>query len=121
MEGDKQLLKEMKTLRNSGNGSQADLPDTVAGANGEVEVVEKFKEVYSALYNSADTEAEMADLMNKVSDIISPNSSEEVSRITGHEVKAAVSQLQPKKSDVSGGFTSDDLIHASDELFDIIS
>ena len=36
-----------------GGGGPAELPDTVAGANGELEIVEKFRLEYSSLYNSA--------------------------------------------------------------------
>ena len=41
---------------------QQDLPDTVAGANGQAEIVEKFREVYSALYNSSGTQEGMDSL-----------------------------------------------------------
>ena len=121
IEGDIKLLKEMKALRSGGFAAEPDLPDTVAGANGQEEIVEKFKEVYSALYNSASSEAEMPELVTKVAELIRPESSDEVSKVTGYEVKKAVSQLKSKKGDVSGSFTSDALIHAPDELFDILA
>ena len=65
MQGDLNLLKEMKTIRGV-KMEERELPETVAGANGEKEVVEKFREVYSTLYNSAESEKEMEDLMTKV-------------------------------------------------------
>ena len=55
---DMELLKEMKKIR-SGEGGVAELPDNVAGAEGEEAIVEKFREVYSALYNSASTAGEV--------------------------------------------------------------
>ena len=44
MESDLHLLKEMKAIK-GGYLCQTELPDTVGGANGQEEVVEKFKEV----------------------------------------------------------------------------
>ena len=75
MQGDLHLLKEMKVLRGGGCNGQTELPDTVAGANGPEEVVEKFREVYSALYNSAGSESEMSDLMDTISKLIRPECS----------------------------------------------
>ena len=116
LEGDTALLKEMKVVK-KGGGGPAELPDTVGGANGEAEIVDKFKTIYSALYNSAATEAEMATLFRKVGQLISPDSLAEVSRLNGGVVKLAVSKLRPQKSDVSTQFTSDALLHAPDILF----
>ena len=44
------LLQEIKSVRKGGKTS-ADLPDNVAGANREGEIVAKFWDVYSSLYN----------------------------------------------------------------------
>ena len=52
----------MKAIR-GGKVVHAELPETVAGADGQDEVVDKFREVYSTLYNSAESESEMKDLM----------------------------------------------------------
>jgi hypothetical protein len=57
LSSDIELLKEMKNIRR-GKG-QDDLPDNVAGANGEEEIVEKFREVYQAVFNSAGSSAEL--------------------------------------------------------------
>ena len=57
MKGELDLLKEMKKVR-SGGCSKADLPENVAGGVGEEEIVLKFREVYSALYNSAVSQAD---------------------------------------------------------------
>ena len=43
MQGDLNLLKEMKTIR-GGKMEHRELPETEAGANDEEEVVEKFRE-----------------------------------------------------------------------------
>ena len=39
-------------------------------------------------------------------------------KLTGAAVKKAASKLKPRKSDISGGFTSDAILHAPDILFD---
>ena len=59
----------MKRIK-GGDSYSNELPDLVDGANGEEEVVEKFKEVYFSLYNSAETNTEMADLFKKVTSLI---------------------------------------------------
>ena len=48
----------------------AELPDTVARANGELKIVEKFRFVYSNLYNSAISEDEMKVLNEEVQKLI---------------------------------------------------
>ena len=88
MQGDLNLLKEMKTIR-GGKMEHRELPETVAGANGEEEVVEKFREVYSTLYNSAESEKEMEDLMTKVLSQIIGDSDGEVGKMTAAKVKEA--------------------------------
>ena len=45
----------------------------------------------------------------------------EVKKITADKVKQACSKMKPSKSDVSGGYTSDALLHAPDSLFDILA
>ena len=119
-ESDINLLKEMKRIKGGGFYSN-ELPDSVAGANGEEEVVEKFKEVYSSLYNSAETNVEMANLAKKVTSLIKNDSLNEVKKVTGAKVKEAVTLMKPFKSDVSKGFTSDALINGPQLLFDLLA
>ena len=120
LQGDCNLLAEMKKIRCGGSGN-SDLPDTVAGGNGEDEIVQKFKTVYEALYSSADTQDEMAVLLEKVERLITPNSVMEVNKITASKVKEAACLMKPSKADISGGFTSDALLNAPDILFDQIA
>ena len=116
------LLKEMKQIRNGGKTTCSDLPDNVAGANGEEEIVGKFREVYSSLYNSWGSEEEMVDVKRKVSALTqSENSLDEVLKLTGQAVKKAAMKMKAAKTDVSGGFTSDALLNAPDSLFDLIA
>ena len=56
--GSCELFREMKKVLGSKRGSH-DLPDSVGGATGEAEVVEEFRKVYSALYNSSDDSDDM--------------------------------------------------------------
>ena len=117
LSGDLDLLKEMKNIKCGKKGS-AELPENVAGADGESEIVEKFREVYQALYNSAGSQEEMEEIKRKVSEMLRADSMEEVNRVTGAVVKEAVSHMKAGKPDVSEGFTSDALINAPDLLYD---
>ena len=105
---DFELIKEMKKIK-SGCRATTELTDNVVGAEGEFEIVEKFKEVYSALYNSAGTADEVATIKEKLQELIKNDSMDEVMRITGEKVKEA---------DVSGGFASDAILNGPDILFD---
>ena len=49
--GSMDLLAEMKKVR-GGSKVKADLTDNLEGANGEVNIAEKFCQVYEELYNS---------------------------------------------------------------------
>ena len=116
MLGDTNLLKEMKQIK-SGGGAKNELPDNVAGANGEEEIVEKFKDVYSTLYNSSGTQDGMAQLREHVQTLIGPSAINDVNKLDWRAVKNAACKLKPRKSDVSGSFTSDALLNAPDVLF----
>ena len=73
-------------------------------------IVEKFRECYSELYNSADTSKEMMNIKEKVNQIIDHNrelSYSEVRKITPSVVKDAVKMMKPQKTDVSGCYSSD--------------
>ena len=120
LQGETALLHEMKQIRRGG-GRATELPDTVGGANGDLEIVEKFKLVYSTLYNSASSDEEMKLLLERVQLLVTPESVHEVSRVTGSIVKEAVSLMKPGKADVSTCFTSDALLHAPDILFEQLS
>ena len=116
------LLQEMKNVRNGGKSVSSDLPDNVAGANGEEEIVGKFREVYNHLYNSWGSEEEMLGIKEKVSSLIqSENSLAEAKKLTGQIVKKAALKMKPAIADVSEGFTSDALLHAPDSMFDLLA
>ena len=117
LSGDIDLLKEMKNIK-CGKKASAELPDNVAGANGESEIVEKFKEVYKALYNSSGTQEEMEEIKGRVSEMIRADSMEEVNKVTSAVVKEAASLLKAGKTDVSEGFTSDAILNGPDLMYD---
>jgi hypothetical protein len=83
-----ELLKEMKKLKGS-NKDTSDLPSTVGGVSGEDNIVEKFKDVYSALYNSSESSVDLSKLKDQLRDEISVDSLHEVNKITGQSGKEA--------------------------------
>ena len=115
--GSCQLLKEMKKVKGCMKG-ESDLPDVVGGASGESQIVEEFKNVYSALYNSSDTSEDLAKLKDILKAEISINSVFEADKVTGQAVKEAACRMKPKKSDISGSYTSDAILNAPDIFFD---
>ena len=73
----------------------------MAGAEGEQEIVEKFREVYSALYNSASTAPEVQIIKDQLQVLIKQDSLEEVNKITGDVVKEAAGLMKSGKADMS--------------------
>ena len=62
--GGSDLMNELKKAR--GGKHTPDLPENVAGANGEEEICEKFRSVYNELYNSAGSGNEMNIIKQRV-------------------------------------------------------
>ena len=60
----------------------------------------------------------MSNLLASVNNQMKAEDIDEVMKITGNAVKIAVSGMKARKSDVSGGFTSDALLNGPDILFD---
>ena len=69
MAGNKLLFDEMKNYLNGGSSSQ-DIPDTLEGKVTFNDILEKFKECYQSLYNSASSKNAMVDLNCKVLELI---------------------------------------------------
>ena len=118
MLGDMDLMREMKKIRNGGGVKKVELPDNVANADGEEEIVDKFRVAYAALYSSAGSEVDMLDLKEKVKVMIGESSVHEVAKITGAVVKEAALSMKPSKEDVSGGFCSNAILNSPDILFE---
>jgi hypothetical protein len=115
--GDIDLMAAMKEMKGKKNTGQT-MPDCVEGETEHHEILEKFKEVYVQLYNSAGTAEAMHEIKNKLKNLISgDNSLPEINKITSKVVKEACSRLKSGKSDVSGSFTSEVLLHGPPELF----
>ena len=91
--GDMQLLKEMKIVKIDSKGC-VNLPDTVEGAEGQDEIIEKFREVYESLYNSAESEEAVKVIKNKLETLIGTDSLAEVYKITGDVVKKAATLMK---------------------------
>ena len=114
------LLKEMKTIKGSKKTS-CNLPDNVAGVSGEQLIVGDVWSVYCELYKYFDTSQQMADLKAQLNAQIGPGSSLEADLITGETVKKAATRMRPDKADVSGSFSSNDILNAPDIFFDLIA
>ena len=118
MEGDVQLLKEMKAIRKGKKSGNSDLPDSVGGADGEQAIADMFRESYETLFNSAPTNTEMQELKQRLKNIIGEADKQEIQKVTGDIVKEAAGNLKPKKTDVTGSYVSDAIKNAPDILFD---
>ena len=121
MLGDKEIFKEMKKHLFSKKGGNQDCPDSLEGKVTHDDILEKFRECYSALYNKADRSTEMEEVNSHIEDIIRNNiqsSLFEVSKITPGVVRLAVERMKPQKSDVSSEYTSDVFIHGPQIMYD---
>ena len=111
------LLMEMKRIKGSKPKGQT-IPDEIDGETEPDNILNKFKEVYEDLYNSADTSDAMIAIKEKLNTLIDHDSALEVNKITSAVVKKACVKMKPGKMDVSGGYSSDVLLHAPDSLFE---
>ena len=107
----------MTSLKKSYGGKHSpQLPENVAGANGEEEICNKFRSVYSDLYNLADTSEEMEIIKERIEAKTSQDCISEVTKITGSVVKLAAASMKKNKGDVSGSYMSDAIRNAPDLL-----
>ena len=83
-----------------------ELPEHVAGADGQTEIDEKIREVYEALYSSAGSGQEMDQIKARLAELIGASSLEEANKITGSVVQEAANLMEAGMSDVSGCFTA---------------
>ena len=98
------LLAELRKTR--GGKHTPDLPESVAGANGVEEVCQKFRQVYSELYSSADTSEEMVEIKSRIEESVTDEGFEEIQKITMKSVKTAAHMMKKGKADVSGSYCS---------------
>ena len=110
--GDQALLQEMRRVLGSKH-QQQEVPDVLEGAVGQGPVLEKFRSLYEALYNSAGTQDRMDDLRLEMMSMVDCRSEGEVRKVTADEVAAACRKMKGGKIDVSQGYMSDVFHHAS--------
>ena len=117
--GSTDLLLEMKKIKGS-KKEKADLPEKVEGATGEINIVEKFCEVYEDLYNSSGSDEALETIKHQIKDLVAncEDGEDEIIKVTGIIVKEAACKLKSGKGDVSEGYTSDAILNAPDILFE---
>ena len=119
-EGNAALMEEMKkTLNKKVNGQS--VPECLDGKVTHNDILERFKECYEELYNSAGSEDAMITIKLKLEQLIkesTDSSANEAEKVTGQVVKEACSRMLPGKQDVTGVYSSDVFLHAPDSLFD---
>ena len=118
--GDAALMQELRKTLNKGNSGQT-VPDCLEGKVTHDTILEKFKECYEELYNSASTGEAMADIKLRLEQLVSASSVGEVDKVTGNVVKEACCRMKPGKIDVTGSYSSDALLHAPDYLFHLLA
>ena len=109
--GDQALMQEMRKVLGSKHQPQ-EVPDVLEGEAGPGPVLEKFRSLYAALYNSAGSPAKMLELGELMERMIDCRSEGEVRRVTAEEVAAACRKMKGGKIDVSQGYMSDVFRHA---------
>ena len=88
--GSLELLKEMKRVK-GGKKTKLDLPENVAGASGEVNIVEKFREFYEGVYNSSESSEAVDDIKVKIRNLLTTavQFTTEIDKLSGDIVKQA--------------------------------
>ena len=119
-EGNITFIKEKKETLGRKNYGQI-IPESLDSRVGHDSILERFRECYEELYNSAGTEVAMASIRNKLQSFIRENNingQADIQKVTGSIVKQACSKMKPGKTDVTGVYTSDVFLNAPDSLFD---
>ena len=83
--------------------------------------MERFKECYEKLYNSAGSEDATSLIKTKLENIVNgyiEGSMHEIHKVTGYVVKETCKRMLPGKNDVTGVYTSDVFLHGPDVLFE---
>ena len=102
MVGNRAIFDEMRKLSNGVSNSQ-DIPDTLQGKVTFDDILNKFKECYESLYNSAPTKDVMIDLNHQVKSLIESDvlsSKFEVEKNSSAVVKDAIHAMKADKMDV---------------------
>ena len=114
------MLKELKNTLKKTCSAQL-VPDILEEKVTPNEVLEKFRECYEELFNSAGTVDAMTNIKVELKQIIDADSVHEVSKVTGIIVKEACGRMKAGKNDVTEGYSSDVFLHAPDYLFELLA
>lgn len=57
-------------------------------------------------------------MKSRIKDMITPESIHDVNRVTSDVIKKVVLSMKARKSDITGGYTSDALLNAPDNMFE---
>ena len=118
--GDVQLMMELKKTLSKKSYGQS-VPDCMEGKVTHDTILDRFRECYQDLYNSAGTEDAMSGIKEKLHGLISEGSGAEVRKITGKIVKEACCRMKHGKIDVTGAYSSDVFLNGPDLLFDLLA
>ena len=118
-QGNMALIHEMKRTLGSKSTGQT-VPESLDGKVTHETILDRFRECYEQLYNSAGTEDAMSAIKEKLEQMIGANtgaSTREIDKVTWQVVKQACCRMRPGKRDVSEAYSSDVFLHAPDSLF----
>ena len=118
--GDVALMRELKKSLGSKDSSQS-VPTCLEGKVTHETILDKFRQCYQDLYNSAGTEAAMINIKEKIQALINPDDKNKVYKITAQVVKDACAHMKPAKVDVTESYTSDVFLNAPDLLFSMLA
>ena len=118
--GDLELMNELKKTLNKKPVGQT-VTDSRDGKVTPETVLERFRECYQELFNSAGSEDAMTGIKAKLEQMIDASSAKEVEKVTGHVVKLAFSKIKQGKGDVTEAYSSDVFLHAPDYLFELLA
>ena len=118
--GDAALMQELKKSLDRKCMPQT-IPDSLDGQVSHDSILERFKECYQTLFNSAETVEAMVNIKYKLKQLINVNSAREVEKVTADIVKQACCRMKPGKTDVTEAYSSDVFLHAPDHLFELLA
>ena len=103
--GDMTLMKEMKRILGRKDNGQS-VPESLDRKVTHDSILERFKECYEELYNSAGSDDAMTNIKAKLENIVNEDildSKQEIEKVTSDVVKEACSRMLPGKTDVTEG------------------
>ena len=119
-QGDRAFMEELKKTLGKKKEAQV-IPEKLEGEVTTEGILDKFRDMYKDLYNSAGTQEEMVHVKKTISDRIAATPASEYERLTAEVVKKACAKMKPGKKDVSGSYSSDVFLHGPDNMFSILA